>query len=443
MSDSGDEIARRIKELELENIQLKSKIRDYEEDRNQQVFESKANSEVEDHLSLNEYERYGRQMIVKEFGSRDGQIELKKSSFLVIGAGGLGCPLLLYLVAAGAGRIGIVDNDVVDISNLHRQVLHNTDNVGMFKCDSAKMYLSKLNPHVTIESYPIRLSNENAFSLIEEYDIILDCTDTPATRYLINDVSVISGKTIISGSGLRSDGQLTILNFNNKGPCYRCFYPSPPSPESVTKCSDGGVIGPAIGLIGVLMALEAIKVATKYYTDETFSPFLSSYSGYPQQQLRVFKMRSRKKDCLVCGASSAISKKAILSREIDYAAFCGSYNTNVLDDQFRISAKDFYSLDKSRSTLIDVRPDTQFAITKLNGFVNIPWDSTFKKLDTLQVDLPGVKKDDPIYVVCRYGNDSQLAAKKLLAEMGYSNVKDIKGGLNKWSEEVDPKFPKY
>ncbi|KAG7691575.1 hypothetical protein KL930_005205 [Ogataea haglerorum] len=210
-------------------------------------------------LSLNEYLRYGRQLIVPEFGLQ-GQISLKESRVLVVGAGGLGCPALQYLVGAGFGTVGIVDHDTVDMSNLHRQTLHTTETVGMLKCESAKLQLAKLNPLVQINTHPVALSQDNSFGIFEQYDIVLDCTDTPATRYLINDTAVLLGLTIISGSGLKTEGQLSILNFNNTGPCYRCFYPTPPPPSSVTACSDGGVLGPIIGIMGVMMALEAIKV---------------------------------------------------------------------------------------------------------------------------------------------------------------------------------------
>ncbi|KAG7877054.1 hypothetical protein KL937_004985 [Ogataea polymorpha] len=252
-------------------------------------------------LSLNEYLRYGRQLIVPEFGLQ-GQILLKKCRVLVVGAGGLGCPALQYLVGAGFGTVGIVDHDTVDVSNLHRQILHTSESVGMFKCESAKLQLAKLNPLVQINTHPVALSPDNSFGIFEQYDMILDCTDTPATRYLINDTAVLLGLTVISGSGLKTEGQLSILNFNNTGPCYRCFYPTPPPPSSVTACSDGGIIGPVIGIMGVMMALEAIKVATGYYLreDVEFQPFLSLYSGYgPLQSLRTFKMRRRSPKCPV------------------------------------------------------------------------------------------------------------------------------------------------
>jgi adenylyltransferase/sulfurtransferase len=437
MEMSNEELLARIKALETENTQLKQKVA-------QESNVSLPNDPHESGLSLQEYLRYGRQMIVPQFGSLPSQLKLKNSSILVVGAGGLGCPALLYLSAAGIGHIGIIDHDTVEISNLHRQVLHTSDNVGMFKCESAKKYISKLNPHVKVTTYPTRLTTSNAFDIISQYDLVLDCTDAPAIRYLINDVSVLCGKTIVSGSGLKTDGQLSILNFDNSGPCYRCFYPQPPSADSVTSCSDGGVIGPAIGLVGITMALETIKLLTGFYTRDNFKPFLSIYSGYPQQQIRVFKMRNRQPTCAVCGSAPIITKESIESDKIDYVAFCGKASPPTLDANFRINVKQ-YSNEDTNSILIDVRPKEQFQITSLPNSINIPWDPTMKKLDDVDDYLPAGfdKKNHPVYVVCRYGNDSQLATKKLIETMGFGNVKDIVGGLNKWSDDIDPSFPKY
>ncbi|CAX45373.1 MPT synthase sulfurylase, putative [Candida dubliniensis CD36] len=435
---SKEELLAKIAQLEFENNQLK-----------QQQHGLKSKNEqfckIDENFSLDEYKRYGRQMIVPQFGSLESQIKLKNSKVLVVGAGGLGSPALLYLSSAGIGTIGIIDHDTVDTSNLHRQVIHNTEMVGEFKCISAQNYIKKLNPHVIVDVYPTTLSNDNAFDIISQYDLVLDCTDHPAVRYLINDVCVLLGKTIVSGSGLKSDGQLTVLNFANSGPCYRCFYPQPPSPASVTSCSDGGVIGPAIGLVGVAMAVETIKIITGYYTKDNFVPFLTSYSGYPQQQLRAFKMRKRQKDCAVCGENPQISRRIIEDGTINYKTFCGRVTFDPIDDKFRISPKDYDRVvqNKQRHILLDVRPREQFQITHLPNAINVQWDPVFRKADTIQQYLPeDSTKDNEIYVVCRFGNDSQLAAKKLL-DLGYSNVRDIIGGLDKWSDDVDSKIPKY
>lgn len=447
MTKTYEELLRRIEQLEIENETLRQGPLQYEAPNKAKSSDYHAAfPKIDNNFSLDEYKRYGRQMIVPEFGSLKSQIKLKNASLLVIGAGGLGCPALLYLSAAGIGKIGIIDDDIVDVSNLHRQVLHTTDSVGMYKCASARNQILKLNPHTIVETYPYRLTNTNAFDIIDKYDLVLDCTDTPATRYLINDVSVLCSKTIVSASGLKSDGQLTVLNFNKIGPCYRCFYPKPPNPETVTTCSDGGVIGPAIGIMGVTMAMEAIKVLTGFYTNENFTPFLSQYSGFPQQTLRVFKMRNKQNNCVVCGPRATISKQSISSNEIDYASFCGKINTNVLDSKYRLSPKEFSVLErKGNSVLLDVRPHEQYQITCLPNSINIPWDPILIKSTKIDEYLPSNfdPESDDIFVICRYGNDSQLAVKKLREEFNYAKVRDIKGGLNKWSDEINSHIPKY
>lgn len=410
--------------------ELKDKIKHLEEE----------NSQLKRPLSLEEYSRYGRQMIVPQFGIK-GQLQLKHAKVLVIGAGGLGCPALLYLTSSGVGKVGIVDNDTVDKSNLHRQVLHTTSRVGKLKCDSAKEYLSDLNPNVQVETFPCRLSNENVFSIFEKdrWDLVLDCTDTPLTRYLINDAAVLCNLPIVSGSGLQAEGQLSVLNFRNMGPCYRCFYPRPPPPNAVTSCSDGGVLPPAIGAMGTFMVMEAIKVLTGFYTLENFSPFLSVYSGYPSQTLRKFKMRAKRIDCAVCGESPSITRQDVENGTINYSQFCGSLSYDVVEESDRVSVEELADAINSleNCTLLDVRPRGHFEICSLPNFVNIPWD-TLKRCDVLPKEIVG-----PTYVTCRYGNDSRLAVKLLKEKFGLTRAKDVKGGLSRWSDVVDRDFPKY
>ena len=323
----GDEqeLLKQIRQLKLENSQLRNQLENGGV-LGKNTIDGDVNTATATQypLTLDEYHRYGRQMIVEETGGVEGQIKLKNAKVLVIGAGGLGCPSLPYLAGAGIGTIGIVDNDTIDTSNLHRQILHSTNNVGMLKCESAKKYLNMLNPNVKVITYPVRLDNNNAFDIMKDYDLVLDCTDTPVTRYLISDVAVNLGMTIVSASGVRTEGQLTILNFKNVGPCYRCFYPVPPSPNSVSSCSEGGVIGPCIGLVGVMMAVETIKLLLDAYTLDNWEPFLMQYSGFPKQTLRTFRMRGRKNNCKCCGTNPTINKQMIESNEIDYQEFCGA-----------------------------------------------------------------------------------------------------------------------
>ena len=245
MSEVDAEMRAELAALKLENAVLRKQLASNNN--------KNGTSDSPHPLSLEEYRRYGRQMIVEDIGGLKSQLKLKAAKVLVIGAGGLGCPALPYLTGAGVGTIGIVDNDVVDTSNLHRQVLHDSTKVGMLKCESAKQVLNKLNPHVEIVTYPVRLDYSNAFEIFEKYDCVLDCTDTPLTRYLISDVAVNVGIPVVSASGVGTEGQLTILNFQNEGPCYRCFFPTPPPPTSVSSCSEGGVIGPCIGLVGTCL----------------------------------------------------------------------------------------------------------------------------------------------------------------------------------------------
>ena len=448
LQDTSGTLLDRLKELEEENESLKNRLKDQKQEGRAHAEEQRL-TKIDHHFSQEEYIRYGRQMIVPEFGSLKAQIKIKEAKVLVIGAGGLGCAALPYLAGTGVGEIGIVDDDTVDTSNLHRQILHNTCTVGLPKCESAKKYINSLNPHVKVNTYPIRLDNQNAFEIVEPYEIVLDCTDTPATRYLINDVSVICKKTIVNGSGLKTEGQFTVLNFRQKGPCYRCFYPQPPSQGSISTCADAGVLGPSIGLIGVAMALETIKIITNYYRESNFTPFLSQYSGYPNQQIRTFKMRAKKSSCVVCGTNPTITRESITSEKTNYSLFCGGLpSRNLLESNLRISVKDYakkVNSPKNESpVLIDIRPKEQYEITKLPNSINIDWEQTFRKTDSIDSYLPShCKKDSECFVVCRYGNDSQLAVKKMIDELGFQNVKDIKGGITKWSEEIDPRIPRY
>ncbi|KAH3687561.1 hypothetical protein WICPIJ_001462 [Wickerhamomyces pijperi] len=443
-----EQLKERLAALELENTQLKSELSSNSsntkpaESSNTQTFEPSTS------LTLEEYTRYGRQLTVSQFQSIPGQLSLKNSKILVIGAGGLGCPALLYLTGAGVGKIGIVDDDVVDISNVHRQVLHDTTRVGWFKAESAEWYLRRLNPNVDIQTYCYRLDPLNAFDIFQEYDLILDCTDSPHSRYLINDVACLTGKTIVSGSGVRTEGQLSILNFRNSGPCYRCFYPSPPPPNSVTSCKDGGVIGPVIGLVGVMMALEAIKVLTGWYTEETFKPFLGLYSGYDglSQSWKCFKMRGKKKECIACGDASnegKLTRELIQSGAIDYEVWCGVINYNVLKESERITAGQYADIlgkfKEDGHVLLDVRPKEHFSIVHLPHSTSLPLDKLRRISDKAQLPFD---TDKPVYTICRYGNDSQYATRYLNDTFGF-DAKDVKGGLYKWSMDVDDKFPTY
>ncbi|KAF1851513.1 uncharacterized protein K460DRAFT_272247 [Cucurbitaria berberidis CBS 394.84] len=439
-------------------------------------------------LEKNEYRRYGRQLIMPEIGLQ-GQLRLRSSRVLVVGVGGLGCPAAAYLVGAGVGTVGLVDGDVVEESNLHRQILHSSARVGMTKVESAMVALNSLNPNVKLIPHILRLTPETAISIFKNYDLVLDCTDTPASRYLISDTCVLLGKTLVSASALRIDGQLMVLNNPPSppgdptgGPCYRCVFPKPPPPESVVSCGDGGILGPVVGVMGVLQALETIKVLTKKATGTEPAPAdpptLLIFSAYSNPMFRSIRLRSRKAKCTACSAQATISPQVLESGSLDYAQFCGSINPiDALTPQERISAESYAKLrsgvnpftgtvsNKDNHILIDVRERVQFELCSIDGSVNIPF-STVSITPGLSLNpntpSPGsndmyVDENDwatqlrqtekPIFVVCRLGNDSQLTVKKM-KELGLNYggkrfIGDIRGGLQAWREKVDAEFPEY
>ncbi|XP_055852800.1 adenylyltransferase and sulfurtransferase MOCS3-2 [Episyrphus balteatus] len=391
-------------------------------------------------LTNDEIARYSRQLILPEFGGVHGQLKLKKSSFLIVGAGGLGCPAAQYLAAAGAGTIGLVDYDDVEKSNLHRQILHSEHFVGIPKVLSAKSALLKNNSSSNIVTYHKQMSNDNTLEIVEQYDVILDCSDNVATRYLLNDACVIKGKPLVSGSALQFDGQLTVYNFNG-GPCYRCLFPVPPPPETVTNCGDGGVLGAVTGVIGSLQALEAIKVALNL--GDTLSGRLLLFDG-TKSIFRNIKLRAKRKDCYVC------SEHPFVTRLINYEQFCGmrasdkDFSLAILPVKHRMSALKYNNVySKEEHLLIDVRSPVEFEMCRLDNSINIPLKNI---LDDSRVNeiLSQVKSDVmPVVVICRRGNDSQLAVDHLRHKIQSYQLKDIIGGLYAWQKKVDPSFPIY
>ncbi|KAE8154490.1 hypothetical protein BDV25DRAFT_147753 [Aspergillus avenaceus] len=427
-----------------------------------------------------EYRRYGRQMIVPQLGLQ-GQLKLKSARVLIVGAGGLGCPAAQYLAGAGVGTLGLVDGDTVESSNLHRQVLHRTKNVGKFKVDSAIEYLQELNPHSTYIAHRAHLAPQDAADIFKDYDIILDCTDNPATRYLISDTAVLLRKPLVSASALRTEGQLMVLNNpprpvgdNSGGPCYRCVFPRPPPANSILSCADGGILGPVVGTMGVLQALEAIKVITAA-EDDIKPPSLHIFSAYSSPLFRTIKLRSRRSNCAVCSAEASVTLDTVRSGSTDYVFFCGTVSPEkLLSPEERISPSDYRArypqvssvepikAVEKRPTIIDVREKVQFDICNLDNSINIPISKILASSgnrkpengDVADVLPPWVPADivspestDPIYVVCRLGNDSQIAVKKMkelgLDRGGERVVADIQGGLRAWRAQVDPEWPQY
>ncbi|KGK36006.1 hypothetical protein CAS74_001185 [Pichia kudriavzevii] len=380
-------------------------------------------------LSSEEYSRYGRQMQVPVFQGLQGQIKLKTSKVLVVGCGGLGSSALLYLAASGLGTIGLLDHDRVEVSNLHRQIIHDTSTVGMYKTESAARKMNLLNPHLNINLHTECLSSLNSLRIFKDYNLVLDCTDNPITKYLISDTCVVLNIPLVNASSVKTDGQLMVLNFQD-GPCYRCINPVPTKPENIATCSDNGVIGPCVGLVGTMMSIETIKILTGFYNSSNpYKPIMMMYSGYMDnngQMLKSFKMRGKKKDC-VCNTMN----RAYI-QNFNYSSFCGDIQYDVLEDQYRLSFSDLSALDSY--TILDVRPTEQFEIANFKDYanlplINIPYTSLIRKdLDTLKAELPNHK----IICVCKRGNDSRLSA-KYLRDIGIDAF-DLVGGLDEYAK---------
>ncbi|KAF9784745.1 molybdenum cofactor synthesis 3 [Thelephora terrestris] len=390
-------------------------------------------------LSLGEYQRYGRQMILSGFGLQ-GQIKLKQSSVVVVGAGGLGCPALQYLAAAGVGTLGIVDHDVVESSNLQRQILHTEDRLGVSKVASAATAIRGINSNVKVDAYQEMISPSNAVGILESYDVILDCTDNPATRYLLSDAAVLLRKPLVSGAAQRYDGQLCVYNLGEDGPCYRCLFPKAPEPGLASSCEETGILGAVTGVIGNLQALEAIKIITGLHDGTTALLLYSALSHSPFRSIRV---RKKQVNCTVCGTGGSAALDVV---NTDYIAFCGGptrdwVKTGQAISDTRISASDLKRmLDTGTHNvrLIDVRSPIEFGICHLPESINVP-------LATLVADPAShLVGDDPHIVVCRLGNDSQLAVDALRsASDAGPDIKDLMGGLQSWREDVDTEFPAY
>jgi adenylyltransferase/sulfurtransferase len=380
-------------------------------------------------LSQDEIKRYSRHLIMPEVGM-DGQRRLKAGSVLCIGAGGLGSPAAMYLAAAGIGRIGIVDFDVVDFSNLQRQLLHGTPDVGRSKLQSAKDRLQALNPHVHVDTYETSLSSENALKLFEPYDVILDGTDNFPTRYLVNDACVLTGKPNAYGSIFRFEGQASVFGVK-EGPCYRCLYPEPPPPGLVPSCAEGGVLGVLPGIIGVIQATESMKLILGIG-----EPLIGRFLIYDALKMRFRELKLRKDpDCPVCGTHPTVTKL------IDYQQFCGigpeaPTEARTMND-WEISPVELKRrLDAGEELFIlDVREPNEYQINRIPGSALIP----LGELPRRYQDLP---RDREIIAHCKMGGRSAKAM-EYLKTVGFTNVKNLRGGILEWIDKVDPSQPKY
>lgn len=395
-------------------------------------------------LYLEEFKRYGRQIILPEIGI-EGQKILKSAKVLVIGAGGLGCPALAYLTGAGIGTIGIIDNDCVDISNCHRQILHTSSKLGEKKVDSAIKYLKDLNPFVEFISHFTHISPSSSINIIEPYDIVLDCTDNQSIRYLISDTCVLLKKPLVSASAVKTEGQLCVYGFQGSC-CYRCLFPIP-SPEEVNQtCEGNGILGMVVGIIGTLQALEVIKILispqllSQYNTEtNSYISYMTTFSAFSTPQFKSIKLRPRKSSCPSCGDKPLITRSIIEEGSLYNLNFiCGE---SILSKEQRITAQElnsiFQSEKKLQAILIDVRDETQFKMCSLPFSINIPLIN-FYNLSSLPVD-----RNKQIYVICRSGNDSQLAVKLLQKKFNILTAKDIIGGLKSWSSTINEEFPIY
>lgn len=377
-------------------------------------------------LSKAEIERYSRHLILPSIGM-EGQKKLKASSVLCVGAGGLGSPLGMYLAAAGVGRLGIVDFDVVDESNLQRQIMHGTEDVGKPKLDSAEKRIKSLNPHVQVEKHELMLSSENALDLFKDYDIVADGTDNFPTRYLVNDACVLEGKPNVYGSIFRFEGQVGVFDAA-RGPCYRCLFPEPPPPGAVPSCAEGGVLGVLPGIIGTLQALEVVKLILGL--GETLVGRLVLFDALAFE-FRELTLR-KDPDCAVCGKSPSVTQP------IDYDAFCqGPVQHRATSEARYIGVREFARLREREAdvALLDVRNAYEVEIAAIPGAVHVPLDQ-----------LPGRYGElDPAkrwVVTCHHGPRA-LRACELLAEAGFGRLEVLEGGLDAWACEVDPSVARY
>ena len=367
--------------------------------------------------------RYSRHLLMPEVGA-EGQRRLNEARVLCIGAGGLGSPSALYLAAAGVGKLGIVDPDDVDLSNLQRQILHGTKDVGRKKIESARDRLRDVNPKIEVELHDCRFSSANATELVSHYDIVVDGSDNFPTRYLSNDVCVWGRKPNIYGSVFRFDGQASVFAPHLGGPCYRCLFPEPPAPGMVPSCAEAGVLGVLPGLIGMVQAIEAIKLILG--KGESLVGRLLHFDAL-KMKFREFNVR-RDPQCPVCGANPTVIEP------IDYEQFCGTADANAIP---AISVRELKRKMETNGalTLVDVREPFEYEIARIEGSKLIPLVELPERLDELT-------RTDEIVVHCHSGVRSARAV-EMLRQSGFTNAVNLTGGINAWSDEVDPTVPKY
>src|SRR5256712_5478914 len=379
-----------------------------------------------DVLSPGEIKRYSRHLILPEVGMA-GQLKLKQSAALIIGAGGLGVPLTQYLSAAGVGRLGIVDFDVIDETNLQRQVLYGTKDVGRKKIEVAKERAAQINPNVDVQTHETRLTSENALDILRDYDVVIDGTDNFPTRYLVNDATVLLKKPNVYGSIFRFEGQASVF-FAAKGPCYRCLYAEPPPPGLVPSCAEGGVLGVLPGIVGSIQACEAIKLLLG--KGDTLIGRLLVLDAL---RMKFRELRLRKNpECPVCGTNPTIKEL------IDYEEFCGlRAPSEQVGEEFQISADRLKErLDAGQAfVLLDVREPTEWEIARLDNAILMPVAQVPNRVNELSTA-------DEIVVYCKTGARSGRIT-NFLRELGFRTVKNLVGGIAEWAERIEPEMPRY
>ncbi len=396
----------------------------------------KSKCESQKELTPEQLTRYSRHLILPEIGM-EGQKKLLAAKVLLIGAGGLGSPLGLYLSAAGVGTLGIVDFDDVDLSNLQRQILHTNDEIGKPKLDSAEKRIKGMNPDTKVIKFKTKITSENAMEIIRDFDIVIDGTDNFPTRYLVNDACVLLGKTNIYGSIFRFDGQTTVFK-PHEGPCYRCLYPEPPPPGMVPSCAEGGVLGILPGVIGLIQATEAVKLITGQG-----DPLIGRLLVYDALRMKFRELKLRRDpNCPLCG------DKPTIKQLIDYQEFCGltrgeasSQNSEKSDTDVSpvITAQELkQKIDKKEPfVLVDVRETFEFQIGRIPGSVLIPLGEIPGRFSELEP-----YKDKEIVVHCKMGGRSQRAI-DFLKTKGFTKLRNLTGGITAWSTDVDPSVPRY
>jgi adenylyltransferase/sulfurtransferase len=376
-------------------------------------------------LSHDEIRRYSRHLIMPEVGL-EGQERLRQSSVLVIGTGGLGSPVALYLAAAGIGRLGLADFDVVDETNLQRQIIHGTKDIGRPKLHSARERVLDVNPNVEVVLQETAIDSSNALEILRDYDVIIDGTDNFPTRYLTNDACVLLGKPNVYGSIFRFEGQASVF-YAEEGPCYRCLFPEPPPAGLVPSCAEGGVLGVLPGVIGTIQATEAVKLLLG-----RGNPLIGRLLLYDALEMTFDQVQLRKNpDCPVCGENPTVTEL------IDYAQFCGLDPAEALEPSWEITVDELASKIETgeRPVLVDVREPHEWEIAHLGGAALIPQGELVARMNELSTA-------DEIVLYCRSGERSARAL-NLLREAGFRRLKNLRGGINAWARQIDPSLPQY